>query len=111
MDFESLGGLGTGEEARGAEPLEQKAYGASPQGASVLGKDLGVKAPGVKIQAGITRRRNYLGGVPRESSPRKGPTSVSGEAPWRQSRSLRGLGDLPGILNPAKARPAGWTST
>jgi hypothetical protein len=30
VDFESPGGLGTGEEARGAEPLEQQTQGARP---------------------------------------------------------------------------------
>jgi hypothetical protein len=45
MDFESPGGLGTGGEARGAEPLEQQAQGPRLQGASMLGKGLGVKAP------------------------------------------------------------------
>jgi hypothetical protein len=51
-EFESPVGLGTGEEAHGAVPLEQQLQEARPLGASMLGKGLGDLDPEVKSPAG-----------------------------------------------------------
>jgi hypothetical protein len=61
MDFEKTHGLGTGEEAWGAEPLEQQVQWSRTQGASMLQKGQGVLTPGVKSLAGSRHGGHYLG--------------------------------------------------
>jgi hypothetical protein len=94
MDSETPGGLGTGKEARGAE--------SRPQGACMLGKCLGFKAPGARTEHGW---EGIMWSIPRGRSPWIWPNRLG------ESWSSRGLDDLtsdgrsPAGSNPAKVRP------
>jgi hypothetical protein len=79
MDFGSQGRLGTGEEFGGQTPWSIKRRG-RPKETSILGKVLGVKAPGVKSPAG-SRRRVISGGYSMGRSPRKCPCPLGNHAP------------------------------
>jgi hypothetical protein len=64
--------VSAGQEARGAEPLEEQAQGARPQQANIPGKGLGEKAPVVTSPAGSRHQRHYLGrGVSCSCIPQK----------------------------------------
>lgn len=62
---------------RESEPMQQQAQGSRPQGASVLGTDLGDKTPGLKARLGASMG-SLPGRVPRGRSPRKRPSPVGG---------------------------------
>jgi hypothetical protein len=103
MDSESPSGLDTGENAWVAGPQEQQALGAKPQGASMLGKDPGVKAPRI---AGPVRSKREGEAIPGVSPA--GAVLLEGQSWCSQS-----IGDLtcdgrsPGVSNSAKARLGG----
>jgi hypothetical protein len=79
IGFENPGGLDRGEEAWGAQPLEQQALGTRLQGASILGRRLGVTDQGLKarLRAGVWGGGGALRGV----SP-EGVVPGGGLVPW-----------------------------
>jgi hypothetical protein len=55
MNFESMGWLGTEQEAQGAGPLDQEAQGARPLGACVLGFQAWLRAAMVALPGDVSR--------------------------------------------------------
>lgn len=93
----------------GAEPLEEKTQAARPQGSSIMGKGLCVKALlGASVGGGAITRR-----VPRGCSPWRWPSSVRGQAPRGMFRCCQGLDDViwddrrPGVSDRARTMSGG----
>jgi hypothetical protein len=88
--------------------MEQQAQGARPQGPSMLGKGLGVKALGVKSQVGGRCERHYLEVSPRGVVPGGGPAAWVAE-PLRSSpgppKAWLIEPESPWVSNPTMERP------
>jgi hypothetical protein len=105
MGFESTNGQGARQEGQGAETPEQQVLQARPQGANMLGKGLGVQAPGIPSPVGSSRG-SITWGCP------QGRSFGDSLAPW----VVKPLGVSPSIPRPGRPKlrcykPMGYQSS